>query len=241
MKIYFDESTHTYKSDSLDFTSVSSVISKYKQPFDKDGLSKKKAKERGVSQEEILAEWAEINKVAIDKGHKLHSEKEQELIDLGINVFPAQFENGLKISYDLTKLNPGIYPELILYSPFYKVCGTSDVVIIYPDKTFDVEDYKSNKELKFESFKKFNQVTLKKEPVMMKSPVSHLQDCNGLHYTIQLSLYAFMLEQFGYKCKSLTLRHMIQETDNWREVPYTVPYLKKEVYTLLNHFKSKNK
>ena len=55
--IKFHDEEHKYYMDGKRTDSVTSVIGKYKHPFDKDFWAKKKADERGITKEEILAEW----------------------------------------------------------------------------------------------------------------------------------------------------------------------------------------
>lgn len=59
----------------------------------------------------------------------------------------------------------------------------------------------------------------------MKAPLAHLDDCELSHYTIQLSLYAYILEDKGYEIMELGIDHFNTEI--------TVPYLKKEVENII--------
>ena len=73
---------------------------------------------------------------------------------------------------------------------------------------------------------------------MFKSPISHLEECNGNRYQLQLSLYAFFLEERGYKIEELTIHHVIfDEEDHVNVIDYPVNYLRKEVISLCEHFK----
>ena len=54
--IKFHDKEHIYYLDGVKTKSVTSVIGKYKHPFDKDFWSKKKADERGITKDEILKE-----------------------------------------------------------------------------------------------------------------------------------------------------------------------------------------
>lgn len=105
-----------------------------------------------------------------------------------------------------------------------------------------IKTHNTNQELKFNSFKKFDPISKERRPVMMQPPLEHLEDCNGIHYTLQLSLYACMLEQFGYKCKGLTIYHAILNEDEEliNEVEYPLNYRKKEAQTLMKWFKEKH-
>ena len=186
--IVFEPIEHKYKhkDTEVEFTSVSKLISSVKQPFDREGISKKTAEKRGITQEEILAEWDAINKKALERGTAYHEAQEAKSLQ-GKGIAPLE-QNGLKLAHDLTDLTPGFYPELILYNFDAKLAGTADCVYIHEDKSFTITDYKSNKKLEFKGFMKFDPDTKSRKETKMKSPVSHLADCNGMHYTLQLSI-----------------------------------------------------
>lgn len=241
--IIFIPETHKYVLQSnpeVSFTSVSKILEIVKQPFDTDAIAEKTAKKRGVSKEEIIEEWKLIKEKALTKGTKYHEAYEANLLkDKGVH--PSTWIEGKKYSHDLLKLQPGIHPELILYNLKYGVTGTADIVEIFEDKTFNIFDHKSSKKIEFQSFRKFDPIYKDRRPVMMRPPLQHLEDANGIHYSLQLSLYAFFLEQVGYKCKNLTLHHVVFDDNDepCNVIDYPVEYLKKECFTLLNHFKNK--
>lgn len=245
MKIRFSEEKHLYwdeespKKENL--KSISWVISKLKQPFDREGLSKKAALKEGVTQEEILKRWDDKKDKACAKGTRLHAIKEGICIKEGENVNAPIWDGQIKTAYDLKSLKAGTYPELILYNPQFKLCGTADGVEINDKKEFWIYDWKTNSSIEFESFKVFDPISKQRYPKMMLTPISHLMDCNGIHYTIQMSCYAYMLEQYGFKCKGLKLIHLILDDNEEivQEIPYEVPYLKKEVHSIFNYLKSK--
>jgi len=237
--VVFEPVEHKYKmvNKDIELKSVSKLISKVKNEFDVQFWSQKKADERGITKEEILAEWAQTAKEATDKGTKYHEYREQK--DLKNKGIPALEKDGLKLAHDLSKLEPGLYPELMLYNFEYMLAGTSDIVEILPDKRFILGDYKTNKKLEFEGYKKFDKDYKEKRAVKMKFPLQHLDDCSGMHYTIQLSIYAYMLEQFGYHCHDLYIDHIIFDGDEpVNEIRYPIQYLKKEVINLLNWYKT---
>ena len=111
-----------------------------------------------------------------------------------------------------------IYSEIGAFLIDYLISGTLDVLCIR-DTDFVILDWKTNRDgLKFKSgyFKKDKTVTpnqLTNEWVdkdeRMLPPVAHLQNCNGNHYTLQLSLYAMMVEMIlGIPCTGLGLCHI---------------------------------
>jgi hypothetical protein len=72
--IVFDEKSHTYTNSSSNekYISVTTLLGKYKSPFDKDKHSLRVAEREGVTQEMVLEMWAKENKKATDRGTKIH-------------------------------------------------------------------------------------------------------------------------------------------------------------------------
>lgn len=130
-----------------------------------------------------------------------------------------------------------IYTEVRVYHPIYYIAGTIDLLII-KDKQFYILDWKTNKDdLHFISgyYKKENNIKTNKfiaNDERLLSPLNNLQNCKGIIYTLQLSLYSFILEEWGYECLDLELYH-IRDTIN----VHNLNYLKEEIKTLLNFHK----
>ena len=164
-----------------------------------------------------------------------------------------------------------IYSEIGAYLMDYKISGTIDILCYKPD-SFYILDWKTNRDgLKFEAgyYKKDkttipNQLTnewIKKDEKML-APLAHLDNCNGMHYTMQLSIYALMVEMIlGIPCLGLGLCHIgspwilnaygqpLRDVDGYHVDPngketvnwYRISYLKKEAYQLLTDRYSKLK
>jgi hypothetical protein len=249
MTLLFSESDHRYfmpEMPEVKFTSVTKLIGMYHEEFDLEKMAERTAKKRGVTAEEIKAEWAAGNKASLDRGHLYHAHKEEKAYKRKDKpIFKAEItQEGYKKAFDITDLKPGVYPELIVYLPEFGVLGTSDHVEIYEDFTFDVEDYKTNKKLEFTGYPVWNPKTMQREPKKMLTPLQHLDDCHGIHYSLQLSLYAYMLEEAGYTLRpnGLKIHHaLFDESSNSVDlVTYPLNYLRKEVISLLKHFKQNN-
>lgn len=61
----------------------------------------------------------------------------------------------------------------------------------------------------------------------MKDPISHLDDCNYNHYRLQISLYAWLLEQEGFIVRNLSFTHINK--------PYEFDYMYDEIDQILHH------
>ena len=111
-----------------------------------------------------------------------------------------------------------IYSEIGAFLIDYLISGTIDILCI-KDTDFVILDWKTNRNgLQFESgyFKKdktckpaqlTNEYITKSE--YMLPPLNYLPNCNGYHYTMQLSMYARMVELIlGIPCVGLGLCHI---------------------------------
>lgn len=265
MILRFTPHDHKYtsvkKEDEKDWISVTSFIGNFKQPFDADAIAAKSAKNRkskwyGMTPEEIKAAWkAEANR-ATTLGTWYHNCREKDICELdtmermGLTVpvvKPIEIE-GIKYSPD-QKLTDGVYPEHLVYLKSAGLCGQSDLVEVI-DGHVHITDYKTNKEIKTEGYTNWQGVTQK-----MLAPVSHLDDCNLNHYTLQLSMYLYMILKHNPRLKpgTLTIHHILFDTvgeDKFGNpitaldsngdpivkdiVQYDLPYLKQEVITLMH-------
>lgn len=192
---------------------------------------------------------------------------------LDLNKFKEATNNKYEKIYDVFDfyINKGytIYSEIGAFLIDYLVSGTIDILCIKEDK-FVILDWKTNRNgLQFEAgyFKKdksttpaqlTNQYVVKDEKML--PPLSHLDNCNGMHYTMQLSTYARMVELIlGIPCVGLGLCHIGspfiknkygmpyrdknnqypidengEETVNW----YHINYLRNEVDAILRDRKT---
>lgn len=156
-----------------------------------------------------------------------------------------------------------IYSEIGAFLIDYLISGTIDI-FCYRPTDFVILDWKTNRDgLKFEAgyYKKDkstipNQLTnewIKKKQSMLP-PLNHLDDCNGMHYTMQLSLYAIMAEIIlDIPCVGLGLCHIgspwvlnkygqpLRDTEGYHVDPngeetvkwFKIQYLKNEAKALL--------
>lgn len=140
-----------------------------------------------------------------------------------------------------------IFSEKRVYSAKYKIAGTIDVLVFnHQTKEFYILDWKTNKrEIKFTSgyFKKtwIGGIKVETTEYIIKDerlhyPVNHLQKCKGIEYSLQLSLYAHLCEEFGLKCKGLLLCHL----RDGQTIPYNYPitYYKNEAKQLCEWYSS---
>lgn len=70
----------------------------------------------------------------------------------------------------------------------------------------------------------------------MLYPLTNLMDCNYMHYTLQLSTYAYMLQQLNpeFVVKQLILVHYDHDGN---ETTYNLDYLKEDVERMFSFHK----
>ena len=224
MKIKFDEKSHTYTHIDTEkpFISVTTLLGKYKQPFDRDGHSKRVADREGVSQELVLEMWEQEKNGACTRGTNIH-----KVLEDYINYGEAEgdwgwlcksYDKAVERSIDSFK---NVLCENLLYDEEYSVAGTAD--LIYEHKhEFTIGDFKTNKRFRFSS----------PYSERLKDPVSHLHNCEFNLYGLQLSLYAYLYEKMsGKRCRKCVIFYLQDD----RFLSYHINYMKVEVEALLQH------
>lgn len=267
MSVIFKSQNHKYESlnpdERIEWTSITTFVALFKQKFDPIAQSirsskNKKSKWYGMDPVKIQTHWANEGERAMTAGTFYHDQRESDIIELdtinrqgvAIPIIKPIFQDGVKHA-PIQRLTQGIYPEHFIFLKSAGLCGQSDRVEVVKD-TIDVIDYKTNKEIKKESFKNWEGVSQK-----MLGPCSHLDDSNYWHYALQLSAYLYMMLKHNptYKPGKLTLHHVIFEKDGEDEfgnpiirkddkgnpivktvVPYEVPYLKTEIRNMINWY-----
>lgn len=145
------------------------------------------------------------------------------------NLDNADVKYAISNNY-LEDLPDGFYPELIMWNDEYKIAGTSDRIFIETlgiGRAVDVDDYKTNNVIDKKSFYEKG-----KGHKMMQYPLNHIMDCKHNHYHLQVSVYAYMLEQMGFEVRNVGYHHI-----NFLN---KLPYMRDEVIVLLNHYRQRN-
>lgn len=111
-----------------------------------------------------------------------------------------------------------IYSEICVFLIDYRLSGTIDVLCI-KDDNFVILDWKTNRDgLQFEAGYYRKDKTVKpvqrtnewvRKTEYMLPPLNYLPNCNGYHYTMQLSMYARIVELIlGIPCVGMGLCHI---------------------------------
>ena len=264
MSIIFNAEDHSYKSidsdENINWISVTTLISKFKNPFNAEKVAKKVSKKKnskwfGIDPIEIQKIWNNESIRAMTLGTFYHDQREKDICSFSsieregftIPVFvPKGEEDGIKIAPH-QRLDPGVYPEHMVYLKSVGICGQADLVEVVDGKV-NIIDYKTNKEIRTKSFKNWEGISER-----MSTPLSHLDDCNFNHYALQLSIYMYIIikhnpklrpgkihihhvrfeeegkDEYGYPITKYTLEGdpLLKEV-----IPISIDYLKDEVISI---------
>lgn len=273
MSIRFNAKDHSYisidASEKINWISVTTLISHFKKSFDAKAVAlkvtkNKKSKWFGIDPKTIEEIWNNESDRATTLGTYYHNQREDDLCALasiereGVNVpifTPILKGNGVKHA-PKQKLDPGVYPEHMIYLKSAGICGQSDLVEVVNGKV-SIIDYKTNKEIKMQSYVDWEGVSQK-----MQFPVSHLDDCNFNHYALQLSIYMYIIIKHNPKLRpgSMYIHHVQFEEESKDDNGYPitkytkegdpilknlvqipVPYLKDEVISLIHYLHDNRK
>ena len=239
--IEFHEEGHFYTLNDYKFgISATSLIETYGQEFDSDSISQMVANKRGISQQEVLNEWKKENEFSCIKGSCIHLKAQslwmKDNYETDYNIIDdAVDKNRLKKEYDIMSkqainfyndykdMYDMIQDEFIVWSKEFDIAGSIDG-IMYNKYTQQccILDFKSNKDLQFES----------KYHKKMKVPLHKLDDVNGQHYYIQLSIYKYLIEKYtNIKVDELFIVYFNINANDYEII--NIPYLKEEVEIIL--------
>lgn len=188
---------------------------------------------------EFLKEWDKKREESCVRGTAIHKQMElghltgktDELkyLKLGGN-FKTDTSNKIKAG------EQGVYPELLLSrisdDNKLRVAGQADLIIIDGYDVY-ILDYKTGKKMDTKSY--FDGKTKKSQKMLY--PLNNLDDCNFMHYSLQLSLYAWMIQKINplFNIKMLLLIHI----DHSNTVTnYECEYLKDDVERMLGYYKT---
>lgn len=220
---YHDE-PHKYYIGEQELVSGTTFIGLFKEKFDSVGMAKKTAKKKGVSVEEVLSEWDFKGDFSRTKGTLLHNFAENYWFN---KVFPVDFT-----TYD-ERFGDGLMKERYeecrrMFLEFYEdakdalipiaaefVIGDAEIGIGgMVDKLFwnqkmgelQIWDYKTNKEIN--TFSKYRK--------RMLFPINFLHECEYNTYSIQLSLYKYIIEKnTNLKIGRCYLVHIHEEQEKY--------------------------
>ena len=182
----------------------------------------------------LQEEWAYNSAVGLYYGSKFHDAMERASLERGYEVNPwdgKKYETFVKpvrigdnysICDNLYDLPDGFYPELLVFWLPLMIGGQADKVFIETigsDRFIDIDDYKTGKKPK--TFSTDNCL----------DPLGHLNASNHTKYNLQISGYAWMLEQHGFIPRKLAYTY-VKDYDKNKQERTDLDYLKNEITTI---------
>ena len=213
-KISFDEENHIYYFNGKQIRhSCTQVVERYFDKFDPDlAISKMRNGPRWprkeymnyngteMTDEEIKGKWDAIGLFARNKGTWMHYNIELLLNNATPNRKMremALFES----FYNNVIIGEAIQPwrtEWRIVAPDLNIAGSIDFVGKNIDGTYTIIDWKRSKDLANNMNSNFRRSA--------KKPISHLDDCDGSKYSIQLNMYRYILQRYyGLKVSGMLL------------------------------------
>lgn len=200
---------------------------------------------------EIKLSYKVANEVACERGNihhnakenRFYTKKEHVIEEYNFNLPITGVYTCEKGNFDLSK-EKGVFPEFLIYfstaDKILNLAGQVDLIIKDGNDIF-ILDYKTNaKGMGTEAYEYFDKNIRRKVKEKMFYPINNLDNHMLNHYTLQLSLYAWMLQRINpeFNIKILRLLHIDGEDV---ETIYDVPYIKEDVTRMLGHYKKQIK
>lgn len=192
-------------------------------------------------QQDILDAWDAKKRASCERGTKIHSMLENTFYRAGKNVSLKKFGIGGKFEcrkdYTDLDIEYGVYPEYLIYwedkDKELRIAGQIDLLIKNGNE-ITLVDWKTNEEMTTKGY--YNPKTKTNDKMLF--PLNNLDECKLSHYEMQLSMYAWMLQQLNpdFTINKLILCHWDHNNKN---TIYDCRYLKKEVEVVLKHYKKK--
>lgn len=220
--------------------SVTTLIHEYSNPFNKESVSKKVSLKTNRPQADILEDWRLENLYSTVKGTLIHEYAQglwngekvlpnyEEISDeINLNRLKKTLSRSFKLAdkyYEEHKNQLTVFKdEFIVGSIKYDIAGSIDNLLLTNNNELVMIDYKTNKKINFNSF----------NSQKMLEPLNNLEDCNYIHYSLQLCIYKLLIEEFtDIKVKNVYIVYFDEFKDDYEKIK--VKNVLKEAQILLN-------
>ena len=220
--ISLEKEDHIYQLNNepgFQFTSVTSFVGKFFEKFDSKAIATKLTtthpKYKDLTVQQLLDQW----KKKADYGTLVHEEIEFYLNNQtppkdNRSIRAIEWLNGYKMQSDFE-----LYSEKIIYSKELQLAGTIDLLMY--DKNSDsyiIVDWKTSSKIATSAYKHkagHHEIT------------RNLEDCNFNHYSLQLSLYRYLLENYyNLNINNQMIVHITPDNCSGYITPYLSNHIK---------------
>lgn len=188
----FDSEYHTYHIGLKKLTGVTTFIGKYKWPFDALKVATSYVAKNGGDIKELLAQWKKAGEDSCIAGVAVHDVFEQYALTGMIKNSCISKKELVAAKFIIDKFMHGklfiVGVEHVVYDEQIGIASMIDMVAKTPAGDYFILDWKSNKEIKKDSWGK-----------MMLPPFNYLPDANYYHYSLQTKLYRYMYREHPIK------------------------------------------
>ena len=225
--IVIDKDKHEYRlhlQPDMTFTSVTTFVDHFFEGFDAQKVATKLInnypKYAGRTIESLIADWD----AAADYGTSVHEELERWIKD-GFEPSDIKAINGKDwLQHYKLKSDIDILSEVIVYSTELSIAGTVD--ILAKDNStglYEIIDWKTSKKIEMVSYR---------QKMGTHEITKNIMDCNFYHYSLQLSLYRYILETYyGLKIHNQLIAQLHDNGVN----AHVAPYMKDEIIAMLGY------
>ena len=198
LQITFQELGHIYTdSYSIEYTSSTELVHSAFEPFDAEKTAAAKSARTGIPAQQYIQEWNQNRDDASSAGTRLHENCERQILGRFTDMHqPASDAERLEFRAawnEVEKIKSAgflsLEPEKLIFSPRFRVAGSIDLLVKKAPKQYLILDWKRVKEIKYTGF--HNRTGI--HPATFD-----LQDCNFIHYSLQLSIYEQILRLERY-------------------------------------------
>jgi len=201
----FDPKYHKYTYNGFPMESVTRFLNKFHVAFDQELWSNRKADEAGVPVEWVLKDWKDRNDYANEIGSATH-----EWIENYFNQKWQPLPNNKDIIHRINKFNKIFAKQLYklepvkfevrVFSKKWKIAGTIDSLFLYRGKLY-ILDWKTNGKFTHDEHREG-----KYEKLL--TPLTDYYKNHHNEYSIQLSLYSIILEEWGFEIGGAYIVHI---------------------------------
>lgn len=177
----------------IKWTGVHSLINRYREPFDRDGLAEKISKEQGVSKKELIDDWEAKAERSRKSGIDLHGAIEKYIHGIGCPIRPALAADLEAMKRAYKELCDTVAPpeeyitrvEQKLEDTTLRVRGIADLLFLpksQDNKEFIIADWK---------------IGAKKEDsdAVLHMPFSDIPDTQDSIACLQMAMYGHMVKR----------------------------------------------
>jgi len=206
-KFKFNEDIHKYYCNGKEMsTSVTRFIEQFEEPFDSDYWAEVKAKEEGISTEEMLARWESKSLVSKVLGTSLHATIEllfnNKIFCIDEKKIKEQCENEEEYNKILDNYKNMVPIVSQYYADAFKKILPIRLEMVLGDEELDIAGCldglfwnKKTKRLEIFDYKSNEKFTIENRFQKLKYPFNKLQQTSLNKYSIQLSIYKYFLRK----------------------------------------------